>query len=504
MVDGILQGAVIALGFKSLLLLVIGVGTGVIFGAIPGLTSGIAIAILLPFTFYLDIYHSLALLSGVYVGGTYGGSIAAVLFGTPGAPESGVTVLDGYPMAQQGFPNRALSTALYASSLSNVLSSLSMLFLSMAIASFALMIGSAEFFSIVLFSLVLIATVSMGSAWHKGLTAVLLGLLFSFVGSDPVSAIPRLNFGSLALSSGLPLIPLLVGLFVGAEIIQQAGRMKNVHADGHIAFGGKADKVRWADIKAMIPYVFSGAAIGTVIGALPGLNAAVGSMLNYGFAKRVSRTPERFGKGALEGVAASEAGNNGTVGPTLCPLLTLGIPGSGTAALFLGALLIQGVTPGPTIFETSPVVVYSLFWSIFLASLVMIVVGKIVIYFAKYIPLIPTQVINPCIILFCAAGALAIEGAVSDVLILVFFIALGYFMMLGRFPVIPLLIGYLLGGLLETNLRRTLLISGGDYSAFVQSPISLVFLVLTVAMLAYVVVSGARRRRKLRDAAAGA
>ena len=171
------------------------------------------------------------------------------------------------------------------------------------------------------------------------------------------------------------------------------------------------------------------------------------------------------------------------------------------AALFLGALLIQGVTPGPTIFETSPVVVYALFWSIFLASLVMIVVGRIVIAFAKYIPLIPTQVINPCIILFCASGALALEGAISDVLILVFFIALGYVMMLGRFPVIPLLIGYLLGGLLETNLRRTLLISGGDYAAFVQSPISLAFLAATGALLAYVVVAGARRKRRSLGAA---
>ena len=348
MVDGILQGAIIALGFKSLLLLIAGVSTGVVFGAIPGLTSGIAIAILLPFTFYMDIHQSLALLAGVYVGGTYGGSIAAILFGTPGAPESGVTVLDGYPMAQQGFPNRSLSTALYASSLSNVLSSVSMLFLSMAIAALALMIGSTEFFSIVLFSLVLIATVGVGgTSWHKGLIAVLLGLLFSFVGSDPVSAIPRLNFDSLALSSGLPLIPLLVGLFVGAEIIQQTGQRKSVHSDDSIKFGGAEDRMHWADFKAMIPYVFSGAAIGTVIGALPGLNAAVSSMLNYGFAKRISKTPERFGKGSLRGVAAAEAGNNGTVGPTLCPLLTLGIPGSGTAALFLGALLIQGGDAGP-------------------------------------------------------------------------------------------------------------------------------------------------------------
>lgn len=495
MLDGILQGALITLQAKSLLLLLGGVGTGVVFGAIPGLTSGIAIAILLPFTFYMNIHNSLALLAGVYVGGTYGGSISAILFGTPGAPESGVTVLDGYPMAQQGYPNRALDTALYSSSLSNVLSSLSMLFLSMAIAALALMIGSTEFFSIVLFSLVLIATVGVGgSSWYKGLSAVLLGLLCSFVGSDPVSAIPRLNFGSLALSSGLPLIPLLVGLFVGAEIIQQAGAKKD-HTELSIKFGGSEDRMRWPQIKAMLPYVFSGAAIGTVIGALPGLNAAVSAMLNYGFAKRISKTPERFGKGELRGIAAAEAGNNGTVGPTLCPLLTLGIPGSGTAALFLGALLIQGVTPGPTIFETAPVVVYSLFWAIFLSSVIMIVVGKVVIYFAKYIPLIPTQVINPCIILFCASGAFAIDGAISDVFILIFFITLGYFMKLGRFPVIPLLIGYLLGGLLETNLRRTLLISGNDYSVFFTSSISLTFLVATAVLLAWVVGSALARKR---------
>lgn len=488
MLDGILNGLFIVLTIKGIALLFLGVTIGIIFGAIPGLTGGIAIAILLPFTFYMNIHQSLSLLAGTYVGGTFGGSISAILFGTPGSPEAGMTVLDGYPLAQKGFPNTALCVALYSSAASNTLSSISMLFLSMAIAALALMIGSAEFFSIVLFSLVLISTIGVGTTWDKGLVAVFLGLLFSFVGSDPITAIPRLNFGSLALSSGLSLIPLLVGLFVGAEIINQTGQKKGDNSETVVEFKRKDDRLTWRQFKTLIPSIFSGAAIGTIIGALPGLNAAVSAMLNYGVVKRFSKNPELFGTGCLQGVSAPEAGNNGTVGPTLCPLLTLGIPGSGTAALFLGALLIQGVTPSPTIFESSGEVVYALFWSFLLSSIIMIAVGKAAFIFAKYIPMIPKQIVNPCIILFCASGAYATNNEVSDIFVLFFFMALGYFMRLGGFPIIPLLIGYLLGVMLDTTLRRTLLISDGSFTVFLTQPISLIFIILTIILLSYVII----------------
>lgn len=495
MLNDIYDGLMMMLTLPSLGLLLAGVTMGVVFGAIPGLTGGIAIAIALPFTFHLNAVQGLSLLSGIYVGGTFGGSIAAILFGTPGAPEAGITVADGYPLAQKGYPGKALDTALYASAFANVLSSLIMIGLAVAIAAFALMIGPAEYFSIILFSLTLISTLGMGAAWHKGLIAVCLGLLASFVGSDPITSISRLDFGILALSSGLSLIPVLVGLFVGSEIIGQAGRVRGGEGEAEpIAFGGKDDTLTMRELLGLTPIIVRGSLIGSVIGALPGLNAAVSAMINYSVTKRLSKTPEAFGTGVIEGIAAAESGNNGTVGPTLCPLLTLGIPGSGTAALFLGALLMQGVTPGPTIFESHGEVVYGLFYALLFSSFLLVAVGKAVFRLAKYIPLIPVQIINPCIILFCVAGAFAVGNQTSDVFVLLFFMLVGYFMRLAGLPIIPLLIGYLLGDLLESSLRRTLLISGEDYSVFFTQPISLAFLIMTAALLGYAAFSKARHK----------
>lgn len=496
MLADIYEGLMLMLTLPSLGLLLGGVFMGVVFGAIPGLTGGIAIAIVLPFTFYLNAVEGLSLLSGIYVGGSFGGSIAAILFGTPGAPEAGITVADGYPLAQKGFPGRALDTALYASAFANVLSSLIMIVLAVGIAAFALLIGPTEYFSIILFSLVLISTLGMGAAWHKGLIAVTLGLIASFVGADPISSISRLDFGILALSSGLSLIPVLVGLFVGAEIIGQAGIVRGGEGGPEpITFGGKDDRLTMRELIGLMPIIVRGSLIGSVIGALPGLNAAVSAMINYSVTKRLSPHPELFGTGIIEGIAAPESGNNGTVGPTLCPLLTLGIPGSGTAALFLGALLMQGVTPGPTIFESHGEVVYGLFYALLFSSLLLIVVGKFVFQFAKYIPRIPVQIINPCIILFCVAGAFAVSNQTADVFVLLFFMLTGYFMRLVGLPIIPLLIGYLLGELLESSLRRSLLISGDDYSVFFTQPISLVFLILTAGLLGYAVFGRIREKK---------
>jgi putative tricarboxylic transport membrane protein len=476
--------------------MVVGVATGVIFGAIPGLTGGIAIAITLPFTFYMSAVEGLALLAGIYVGGTFGGSIASILFGTPGSPEAAVTVVDGYPMARKGYPGKALNMALYASAFASMLSSFIMIFLSLVIAAFALMIGPPEFFSIVLFSLVLISTLGMGAAWHKGLIAVGLGAIASLVGSDPISSVPRFTFNIMELSSGLSLIPVLVGLFVGSEIIGQTGNIVNAASGNEvISFGRKDDYLSLKEFVSQLPIIIRGSIIGSIIGALPGLNAAVSAMVNYSVTKRFSKHPEKFGTGILEGISAPEAGHNGTVGPTLCPLLTLGIPGSGTAALFLGALLMQGVTPGPEIVTLHADIVYGLFYAFFFSAFILIGVGKVIFLVAKFIPLIPLQVINPCIVLFCVSGSFAVGNQTTDVYVLLFFMTVGYFMRLGKLPIIPLLIGYLLCSLLEMNFRRTMLIYAEDFSVFVTKPISVFFLLGTIGLLAWVWYSSYKSRR---------
>lgn len=334
----------------SLLLMALGVFCGAVFGSIPGLTGGIAIAILLPLTFKLEAIPSMALLIGVYVGGAFGGSIPAILFGTPGAPEASVTSFDGYPMMKKGLGGKALKTALYASCAGNFLASLVTIFMMVGVSRLALMMDSPDYFGVVLFSIVLIATVGCRESWIKGLISVLLGLMFGLVGGDPLTGTLRFTFGNRYLMSGFSLIPVLIGLFVGAEVLSEAGIKRQRQVDTVREFK-ENNKITRQDVRRCLPGVLSGTVIGSIIGALPGLNAAISATLNYSFIQKVSKDTESFGEGNIAGVAAAEAANNATAGPTLVPLLTLGIPGSGTAAIFLGALTIQGIVPGPTIFR---------------------------------------------------------------------------------------------------------------------------------------------------------
>jgi putative tricarboxylic transport membrane protein len=479
---------------ESLLLMAGGVAVGTLFGAIPGLSGAIAIAIFLPISFYLDPLPAMALLIGIYVGGSFGGSIPAILIGTPGAPEAGITTFDGAPMAKNGFAGKALKTALYASCAGNFLSSLTTILMMTGLSKLALMLGPAEYCTVVLFSIVLIATIGSKNNWVKGLFAVMMGLAFGLVGTDPITGTARFTFGVTSLNTGLQLIPVLIGLFVGAELLENV----RIPMEKREAAGSRKEnnRITWPDVKRCLPHVITGSAIGSIIGALPGLNAAISATLNYACARKLSKHPEEFGKGSIEGVAAAESANNGTVGPTLVPLLTLGIPGSGTAAIFLGALLLQGVTVGPNIFNEHADIVYGIFFSLLLCTIFLAIVGTIFIYFAKYISDIPAQLLGPIIILTCCAGAFSVSNRLFDVGCMLFFMFLGWVMKQLNIPMLPLLISFLLGNMLESNFRRALMISNGSLSIYIQSPICLVFLVITVGMLLWAVGSSLFKRDK--------
>lgn len=474
-----LQGIVTPL---SLILMVVGVACGSVFGAIPGLTGGIAIAILLPLTFKLDAIPAMALLIGVYVGGAYGGSIPAILFGTPGAPEASVTSFDGYPMMKQGLGGKALKTALYASCAGNFLASILTITMMVGVSKLALMMDAPDYFGIVVFSIVLIATIGCRESWIKGLIAVLLGLTFGFIGGDPITGMLRFTFGSRFLMSGLNLIPVLIGLFVGAEVLAEAG-VKHPRRSSSVSEFRENNKITIQDVKKCVPSVLSGTVIGSIIGALPGLNAAISATLNYSFIKKISKDPDSFGQGNLVGIAAAESANNATAGPTLVPLLTLGIPGSGTAAIFLGALTIQGIVPGPTIFRDAGDVVYGIFFALMICTVILAVIGRLLISGAQLISFIPTEMLNPVIILTCCAGAFSVGNHLSDVFILLFFMVLGYLMRVLRIPSLPLLISFLLGGMMESNFRRSLLMSNGDFSIFFTAKFSGFFLGLSLLMI---------------------
>lgn len=479
----------------SVVLMFLGVLCGAVFGAIPGLTGGIAIAILLPLTFKLSAIPSMALLIGVYVGGAYGGSIPAILFGTPGAPEAGVTSFDGYPMARNGQSGKALKTALYASCAGNFLASIITITMMMGVAKLALLMGAPDYFGIVIFSIVLIATIGCKESWIKGLIAVFLGLVFGFVGGDPLTGTLRFTFGNRYLMSGLSMIPVLIGLFVGAEVLSEAGILHRRQSSTVAEFKSN-NKITADEVKKCLPGVLSGTIIGSIIGALPGLNAAISATLNYSFVKKVSKDPDSFGKGNIVGVAAAEAANNATAGPTLVPLLTLGIPGSGTAAIFLGALTIQGIVPGPTIFRDAGDVVYGIFFALMICTLVLALIGRGLISIAQYISFIPTEMLNPVIILTCCAGAFSVNNRLSDVFILLAFMVIGYFMRVLHIPSLPLLIAFLLGGMLESNFRRSLLLSGGELSIFAESKICFAFLIISALMILYTVLQPILKKMK--------
>lgn len=495
MIQVFLQGLVDMMTLQNALYMVLGTVVGTIFGAIPGLTGSIAISILLPVTFYLDVMPSMALLIGVYVGGSFGGSIPAILIGVPGAPESGITVLDGMPMAKKGLSGKALMSALYSSCVGNLLSGILSIVLVVGISKLALKIGSTEFVGLLLFSLILIATIGSNGKWKRGLLAVFLGLLISFIGLDPITGAARFTFNNYNFFNGLQLIPVLIGLFVGAEMLGGVRSNAEQAQKGQIDFKNE-NKIRKEDVKKSIPLILSGTIIGTIIGALPGLNAALSSTLNYGFAKKISKKPEEFGNGSLDGVVAPEVAKSGTAAPTLVPLLTLGIPGSGTAAIFLGALLMQGVVCGPSIMTDSGNVVYGIFIAFLFCTLTLLLVGRLFIQLAQYIIYIPMNVLIPVVVFTCCVGVYSNNSSLFDVGVLLVFMVLGYLMKLGGVPLLPLLIAYLLGDTLESQFRRSLTISSGDFSIFVKSPICLVFLLISLGLIVFTVAKPIVEKRK--------
>ncbi|MFX0547654.1 tripartite tricarboxylate transporter permease, partial [Roseovarius sp. S1116L3] len=364
---------------ENFIAIAIGVIVGVVVGSIPGLTATMAVALALPFTFNLDPVTGILLLVGIYKGGVFGGSITAILIRAPGTPAAACTVLDGYPMARKGEAGKALKMALYSSCIADFLSNISLIFFASMIASLALAFGAPEYFWLICFSLTVVISIS-GESLTKGLISGVLGLLVSTVGLDLVYGTQRFTFGNFNLMGGVSYIPLLIGLFALPEVIdfyvKKVAPVAVKAADG--------SRVTWAEMKRCLVSIFRGSFIGVIIGTIPGAGATAAAFLSYGEARRSSKHPETFGHGEIEGVAASEAGNNGVAGATLIPLLALGIPGDVVTAVILGAFMLQGLTPGPLMFQDNISLIYAIFIGIMLSSIVLFGAGKFAIrYFAR-------------------------------------------------------------------------------------------------------------------------
>ncbi len=476
----------------SILLLVGGIVTGLVIGILPGLGPPIAIALALPFTFYLDTVPSLILLLGIYSAAIYGGSISAIAVGIPGTGAAIATVQDGHKMFKAGQGGEALGFSLTGSIIGGLFSVICLALISPLLAQLAAKFGPREYLAISVFGLVVVVRVA-GQSLSKGLLMGGLGIFLTTWGLDELNGTERYTFGSYHLYEGLPLVPFLVGLFAMSEVMIGAER-----ALTKIEFSQASLAVRlpgFRQLANMKDVLLRSSVIGTIIGIIPGEGAAVGAFFAYSEAKRKSAHPEKFGTGIPEGIVAPETANNATVGGALVPTLTLGVPGSPAAAVLLGALLIQGLAPGPRLFAERPDLMYSIFIGLFLINVLMMFIGLVAIRFAARLIMVPTSIILPTVMLLSFVGIYSVSNSFFNVGVLLGAGILGYVVRKLGYSIAPLSIGFVLGPILENALRQSLTIADGSVSEFFNTPIGLtIYAVLLLTILWERIISFFKRR----------
>ncbi len=458
-----------------------GVLWGILGGALPGISPSIAMALLLPFTVGLDPTTALVLLASVYVGAEYGGSIPAILIRTPGTNSASATVLDGYAMAQQGRAGEALGISLISGLWGGLFGLAVLVLCTESLARVALAFTPAAYFSLGVLGLSVIAGLSGGSLL-KGSIAALIGLTIAFIGSDPVSGVPRFTGGSPDLLGGIKPILIMVGLFAVTEMLVQITEPAWAKANKSEA---KLKLPNWAMSKRLFKPQAIGAVIGTVEGVTPGAGGTIAAFMAYSEAKRWSKQPEEFGHGSPEGIAAPESANNVVTATALVPLLSLGIPGSNSAAILLGGFLIHGLQPGPMLFSKAPEVVYGLYGGLFIANIAMLLIGMVILSPCIWLVNRPKPYLIAFILALVMSGVYAIHQSVFEIFLVIAVGVFGYGMRLLKLPVLPLVLGLVLGYLVESNYRRSLVISGGELSIFVTDKVSLALLLLALVLTAY-------------------
>lgn len=483
MIESLQMAVEMVMQWYNIIAIILGMLIGVVIGCIPGMTGNMAVALVLPFTFYMAPITALLLLVSLYKGAIYGGSISAILIKTPGTPAAAATVLDGYELSKKGQSGKALYMALYSSCVADFFSNLSLILCTGIIADIALRFGPPEFFALICFSLTIVASVTERSL-SKGLLSALLGLICVTIGIDVVHGTERFAFGNADMMVGLNFIPVLIGLFAFPEII---GTVVDPIIENAKATSLDDSRVTWADFKRCFRTIVRGSFIGIILGAIPGIGGAPAAFLSYNEAKRASKHPETFGKGELEGVAASEAGNNGTCGATLIPLLSLGVPGDSITAIILGAFMMHGLTPGPLLFTQERPTLYALYMGIFFSSILMLLSGFFCIKMFSKVANISKRLLFPCVLVLCVYGCYATNNSMFDVLVMFIFGCLGYAFRCWKIPAAPFLIAFILGPLLEDNLRRSLLMSDGSLFILGRSAVCWVFYALTALSLIMII-----------------
>jgi putative tricarboxylic transport membrane protein len=462
-------------GVTPIVAIVAGVVLGILAGAMPGLSPSMGVALLVPFTYNLTPQVALILLVSIYIAANYGGSITAVTINTPGTPSAVVTSFDGYPLTLQGKAGIGLGTSLVSSTVGGIIGTIILIFFSVPLARLAVKLHPAEYFALAIFGLTTVASLG-GRNWPKAFLAAMLGLLINTIGIDPISGVKRFTFGTYRLFDGFSLIPALIGLFALSEVFNRIEDYKLEKGEET-----KYDKNNWPTFQSYWKLKFTilrSSVLGTLIGIFPGAGATIAAFLSYDIAKKMSNEPETFGKGNPEGVAAAEAANSSSVGGALVPLLALGIPGSATTAVLVGALMIHDLVPGPLLFVERPDIVYSLFAALLVANVVLLVLGLFGARLWVKVTIIPKKVLLPAILAVSIIGSFAVSYSFFDVGTCLAFGIVGWILKKFDIPGSPIVLGMVLGKLAETNFRRAVIMGG--YNVFFTRPVSLILLLLAI------------------------
>lgn len=470
--------------------LVVGSLVGYLIGAIPGLGPSLGVALLIPFTYGMDPVVAIVMLVAIYAAAEYGGAITAVLINTPGTAAAVATAWDGYPMTQQGKAGVALNLSIIGSGIGIIVSTILLIVTAIPLSELALSFGPGEYFALALVGLSLVSGLAEGSAL-KGAIAMALGLGLATVGLDTQTGVPRFAY-TPEFFEGLPLVPVLLGLYALSEVLFMledgpSAKVKNMKIGGILA-------VPFSTYYQLKGHIMRSSLLGYIIGVIPGAGASIASFISYIVARKTSKTPEMFGKGSAEGLVASETANNAAVSGAMAPLLALGIPGSATTAVLIGALMIQGIQPGPLLFTRNPEIPYSIFASLFVGVPVMVIIGLAGAKIWAQVANIPRPAIAGIVAGICIIGAYASENSIFPVYVMTAFGVLGYLLRKARIPLAPIVLALVLGEMLETNFRRAMVISKGGYDIFYAHPLTLGLLLVAAASFVIPAINSFRKK----------
>ncbi len=473
---------------------------GLIFGAIPGLTATLGVALILPVTFSMTPLQAMLVMGGVYIGGISGGLVSATLINMPGTPSSICTTFDAFPMAKNGRASEALSIGVFCSLIGGLFSWVVLVTLSPQLASLAMTFAPYEYFWLCVFGLTVIIGMETKQPM-KALLATLIGLLIALIGIDPVGGYARFTFGTRLLRSGFRTVPVLMGFFVVSEILSSLGEIKDKYIFADKGLSKVTLKALWQEKKETLKNMASSSVIGTFLGILPGVGGATANFITYDVAKKTSKHPEKFGTGYAQGIVASETGNNAVTGGAIIPMLTLGIPGDSVTAVMLGGLMIHGVRVGPLLFTNSSDLVWLFFTGILIANLLMVLIqfGGGIKLFTKALR-VPKWVLFPLVVMMIFAGTWTLQYSGYDLWTVFLFGFLGYFLKKNKFPMTPVVLGVILGNTMEDYFRRGMILCGGDFSVFYTRPACMVLIGLIVVTVGISVLFVIKERRRMKAA----